>query len=226
MLAQAIEQEVADYLDRHAEQRDAQGHRMVVRNGYKPPRSLQTPLGPIEVHQPRIDDRRLDAQGWRIRFTSQVLPPYLRRTKSLEELLPWLYLKGISTGDYQEALQVLLGPRAPGLSASTIVRPYEQPDRVDLRDGAAADSSDQGLRQPAGLPDDGLPAGSQRRAVLAAPERRPAASGGNSGREIRRRYQGAGRLNQPSSTTFHNISVVTRLPECCRCPWPVTRLLS
>jgi len=73
MLAQAIEQEVQDYLDRHADQRDGNGHRLVVRNGYKPARSLQTPLGPIEVHQPRIDDRRTDEQGRRIRFTSQVL---------------------------------------------------------------------------------------------------------------------------------------------------------
>jgi putative transposase len=122
MLAQAIEQEVAEYLALHAAQRDEHGHRLVVRNGYKPARSLQTPLGPIPVHQPRIDDRRFDEQGQRIRFTSRVLPPYLRKTKSLEELLPWLYLKGISTGDYQEALQALLGPEAPGLSASTIVR--------------------------------------------------------------------------------------------------------
>lgn len=122
MLAQAIEEEVADYLDHHGQQRDEHGHRLVVRNGYKPARSIQTPLGPMDVHQPRIDDRRLDERGQRIRFSSQVLPPYLRRTKSLEELLPWLYLKGISTGDYQEALQALLGPEAPGLSASTIVR--------------------------------------------------------------------------------------------------------
>jgi transposase-like protein len=122
MLAQAIEQEVADYLDRHGQERDGHGHRLVVRNGYKPARSIQTPLGQMDVHQPRIDDRRLDERGQRIRFTSQVLPPYLRRTKSLEDLLPWLYLKGISTGDYQEALQALLGPEAPGLSASTIVR--------------------------------------------------------------------------------------------------------
>ncbi len=122
MLAQAIQQEVQEYLDRHADQLDEHGHRLVVRNGYKPARSLQTPLGSIPVQQPRIDDRRLDEEGRRIRFTSQVLPPYLRRTKSLEELLPWLYLKGVSTGDYQEALQALLGPEAPGLSASTIVR--------------------------------------------------------------------------------------------------------
>ncbi|MGB9578136.1 MAG: IS256 family transposase [Halothiobacillaceae bacterium] len=122
MLAQAVEQEVADYLAQHADHRDEKGHRLVVRNGYRPARSIQTPLGPIEIQPPRIDDRRRDEQGRRIRFTSQVLPPYLRRTKSLEELLPWLYLKGISTGDYQEALQALLGPQAPGLSASTIVR--------------------------------------------------------------------------------------------------------
>jgi transposase-like protein len=69
-----------------------------------------------------VDDRRTDENGQRIRFTSRILPPYLRKTRSLEELIPWLYLKGVSTGDFSEALQALMGPDAPGLSASTVVR--------------------------------------------------------------------------------------------------------
>ena len=94
----------------------------MVRHGYLPQRSIQTGLGPIEVHQPRVNDKRVDEHGRRIRFTSHILPPYLRRTRSVEELIPWLYLKGISTGDFTEAVQALLGPQAKGLSATIIVR--------------------------------------------------------------------------------------------------------
>jgi putative transposase len=122
MLAQAIENEVAEYVDRHACVRDDQGHRRVVRNGHLPTRRIQSGLGQVEVRQPRVDDRRIDEQGERMRFSSQILPPYLRRTQSLDELIPWLYLRGISTGDFTEALQALLGPQAPGLSATNIVR--------------------------------------------------------------------------------------------------------
>ena len=122
MLAQAIEAEVTDYIERHAHQRDAAGHRQVVRNGYKEEREIQTGIGPIRVRQPRVNDKRLDENGQRLQFSSAILPPYLRKTKSIEELIPWLYLKGISTGDFSEALAALLGPEAPGLSASTIVR--------------------------------------------------------------------------------------------------------
>jgi len=122
MLAAAIENEVAEYIGGHAQVRDDQGHRLVVRNGYLPARQIQTGLGLVEVQQPRVNDRRVDDKGERIRFSSQILPPYLRRTKSLDELLPWLYLRGISTGDFTEALQALLGPQAPGLSATNIVR--------------------------------------------------------------------------------------------------------
>ena len=122
MLAQAIENEVAEYLTRHADQRDADGRRLVVRNGHLPPREIQTGVGLVEVRQPRVADKRRDEQGERLRFTSQILPPYLRRTKSLGELIPWLYLRGISTGDFTEALQALLGPHAKGLSATNIVR--------------------------------------------------------------------------------------------------------
>jgi transposase-like protein len=122
MLGQAIENEVAEYVQAYADQRDAAGRRLVVRNGHMPPRAIQTGLGPIEVARPRVNDKRTDADGNRIRFTSKILPPYLRRTKALDELVPWLYLKGISTGDFPEALAALLGPGAEGLSATNICR--------------------------------------------------------------------------------------------------------
>ena len=122
MLASAIENEVQEYLDAHVGAVDAAGHRLVVRNGHMPPRSIQTGVGPVEVVRPRVNDRRLDDQGQRCRFTSKILPPYLRRTKAIDELVPWLYLKGISTGDFPEALAVLLGPAAEGLSATNICR--------------------------------------------------------------------------------------------------------
>ena len=122
MLATAIEAEVDAYVDKHADRRDADGHRLVVRNGHKDERQIQTGIGPVTVRQPRVDDRRIDEDGKRIRFASNILPPYLRKTKSIEELIPWLYLKGVSTGDFSEALAALLGPDTPGLSASTVVR--------------------------------------------------------------------------------------------------------
>ena len=122
MLATAIENEVAEYLELHGQLRDADGQRLVVRNGHKCERFIQTGLGPVAVRQPRVNDRRTDADGDRIRFTSRILPPYLRRTKAIAELIPWLYLKGISTGQFSEALEALLGPGASGLSATNIVR--------------------------------------------------------------------------------------------------------
>lgn len=122
MLSQAIEAEVAEYVAAHGHERDAAGHRLVVRNGYAAERALQTGLGAIPVKQPRVNDRRVDEDGQRLRFTSKILPPYLRKTKSIEELIPWLYLRGISSGDFSQALSALLGPDAPGLSASTVVR--------------------------------------------------------------------------------------------------------
>ena len=122
MLAMAVENEVAQYLDHHECLRDPSGRRLVVRNGHLPARAIQTGIGAVEVRQPRVNDRRINEKGQRIRFSSKILPPYLRRTKSIDELIPWLYLKGISTGDFTEALQALLGPQAPGLSATNIVR--------------------------------------------------------------------------------------------------------
>ncbi len=120
LLVQAVEAEVAEWIDRHASLKDENGHQQVVRNGRLPKRKITTGIGQIEIQQPRVHDRR-DA-GTAEKFTSQILPPYLRKTKSIEELIPWLYLKGISTGDFGEALQSLLGRDVPGLSASTITR--------------------------------------------------------------------------------------------------------
>jgi len=122
MLATAIENEVAEYIDAHADARDDNGQRLVVRNGHTPSRSILTGLGPVEVTRPRVNDKRTDANGARMRFTSTILPPYLRRTKAIDELVPWLYLKGISTGDFPDALQALLGPNVEGLSATNICR--------------------------------------------------------------------------------------------------------
>jgi transposase-like protein len=120
MLAQAVEAEVAAWIDAHAHLKDDDGRRQVVRNGHLPERAIQTGIGPIEVRQPRVRDRR--PADPREAFTSAILPPYLRKTRSLEGLIPWLYLKGVSTGDFAEALQAILGPEAPGLSAATVTR--------------------------------------------------------------------------------------------------------
>jgi transposase-like protein len=120
-LQAAIEREVEEYIERNKACVDDQGHRLVVRNGHHPARQILSGNGPIQVQQPRVNDKRLDADGNRIRFTSKILPPYLRKTKVVEELVPWLYLKGISTGDFPEAL-ACLGHDGSGLSPTTIVR--------------------------------------------------------------------------------------------------------
>lgn len=123
-LQKAIEDEVAEYINSHGDCVDEQGHRLVVRNGHKPSRTILTGLGPLEVVQPRVDDRRVDEEGQRIRFRSRILPPYLRKTKVIEELIPWLYLKGITTNDMSEAL-IHLGFDGAGLSATSVVRMKE-----------------------------------------------------------------------------------------------------
>jgi putative transposase len=120
LLARAIEAEVATYLWERAHLKDEAGRQLVVRNGYLPERTILTGVGPVEVQQPRVRDRRPADE--REAFTSAVLPPYLRKTNSLEDLVPWLYLKGVSTGDFTDALKALLGPDAPGLSATTVTR--------------------------------------------------------------------------------------------------------
>jgi len=122
MLAAALQAEAQAYAAQFVTLRDNDNQRQVVRNGYLPKRCIQTGLGDIEIKQPRIEDHRRDADGKRIRFTSQIVPPYLRRTKQLETLIPWLYLKGISSGDFTEALAALVGPQAKGLSANTVMR--------------------------------------------------------------------------------------------------------
>ena len=122
LLAQALEAEIGSFLSQYADFRDDQGRKRVTRNGYLPEREIQTGIGQVPVKAPRVRDRQTDNDSGRIRFSSCILPPYLRKTKSMEELIPWLYLKGISTGDFSEALSALVGKDAPGLSASTISR--------------------------------------------------------------------------------------------------------
>jgi len=120
LIQQAVEAELSALLAMHADERTADGRARLVRHGHLPEREVTTGIGPVAVKVPRVRDRGDGAE--KIRFTSSILPPYLRKAKSVEELLPWLYLKGISTGDFQEALAALLGPNAAGLSSSTISR--------------------------------------------------------------------------------------------------------
>ena len=122
LLAQAVEMEVTAFIAAPGDLEDDAGRRRVVRHGHHRERQVQTGIGPVAVRCPRVRDRGGAGEAGKIRFTSAILPPYLRRAKSIEERLPWLYLKGISTGDFTEALAALLGPDAPGLWASTITR--------------------------------------------------------------------------------------------------------
>ena len=127
LLAQAIEAEVAEFLTKHADLKTATGLRRVVGHGHLPEREVMTGIGPVGVRQPGVRDRGAADDAGRIRFTPAILPPYARRSRSLEVLIPILYLKGLSTGDFEEALAALLGKEAPGLSAST------EPPRVSRR---------------------------------------------------------------------------------------------
>jgi putative transposase len=123
LLAQAVEAEIADFLGKHAGLKTEDGRRRIVRHGHLPEREVMTGIGAVAVRQPRVRDRGAEAADpERIRFTPAILPPYLRRSKSIETLLPILYLKGISTGDFSEALAALLGKDAPGLSPTAIAR--------------------------------------------------------------------------------------------------------
>lgn len=117
LLDLTIRDEVEAYIERHKDLRDEAGRRLVVRNGSLPERELASGLGPIPVRQPRVHDRRPGC-----RFTSAILPPYLRRLPTVDALIPALYLKGVSTGDFTEVLQAILGERASGLSPTSIVR--------------------------------------------------------------------------------------------------------
>lgn len=122
LLTAALEAEIETFLKQYKDIPDDNGCQRVVRNGYLPEREIQTGIGQVAVKAPRIRDRQPDPCKGRIRFTSAILPPYLRRTRSIETFLPWLYLKGISTGDFTDALAALLGKNAPGLSPATISR--------------------------------------------------------------------------------------------------------
>ena len=123
LLAEAVQAELGELLEKYEGQRDGQGRKRLVRNGYLPMREIQTGIGGIPVRIPRVRDRGSGEESEEIiRFRSSLVPPYLRRSKSMEELLPLLYLKGISTGDFSDALSALLGTDAPGLSAKTISR--------------------------------------------------------------------------------------------------------
>ena len=117
MLAAAVEEEVHAFLSQHEHIGDINGRKQVVRNGYLPERTIQTGLGDVDIKVPRVRDSGND-----IAFTSALFLPYLKRTQSISELLPWLYLKGISTGGFSDALCALLGKEAKGLSANTICR--------------------------------------------------------------------------------------------------------
>lgn len=117
LLREAIEAEVESFLAEYRDEVTPDGRRRLVRNGHMPEREIQTGIGGVPVKVPRVRDRSGSLQ-----FRSKVAPPYLRRAKSVEELLPWLYLRGISTGDFSDALEALVGPDAPGLSAGTISR--------------------------------------------------------------------------------------------------------
>ena len=122
MLQRALEAEVDEFLVRHQNVVDEQGRRQVVRNGRLPARNVQTGAGAVEVQQPRVRDRRGAKADESVTFRSSILPPFLRKSQVIEDLIPWLYLRGISAGDMQTALEALLGADAPGFSHNVVTR--------------------------------------------------------------------------------------------------------
>jgi len=122
MIAAALEAEVDEYVSSLASERDGDGHRLVVRNGKARERRVTVGSGTLQVRAPRVNDRRVDEDGKRRRFTSRILPAYARRSPKVTEVLPILYLHGLSTGDFAPALRDLLGEDASGLSSSSIQR--------------------------------------------------------------------------------------------------------
>jgi len=138
MLQAAINTEIEEFIADHSQRLDDQGRRQVVKNGHLPAREILTGAGPIKVQQPRVRDNSPEKEN-RVFFSPSVLPPYLKKSKAIEDLIPWLYLKGVSTGDFTEALQALLGEQAKGLSANVVVKlkekwskEYEEWTRRDL----------------------------------------------------------------------------------------------
>jgi hypothetical protein len=179
MLAAALQAEVAAYIDQFAGVRDEDGRRMVVVNGTAEPRTVLTSAGAVEVTAPRINDKRTDPQsGQRMRFSSAILPPWARKTPQVSEVLPLLYLHGLSSGDFVPALGQFLGTGA-GLSSSTVHeadrdvegRGRGVSDRVDLRHGQAADEDHQGARVEGRRAGDGVQAHRVRAAALADGQR-------------------------------------------------------
>ncbi len=122
LLQQALEKEVEEYLKLHQSFRNEEARQAVVRNGYMPERELITGMGPIRIRQPRVDNRQIRKNDEAERFSSKILPRYMRRVPSIDNLIPVLYLKGVSTGDFSEALVAILGEGVRGLSATNIVR--------------------------------------------------------------------------------------------------------
>ncbi len=118
LIAKAVEAELASFLAGYDDEHLDDGRKAVVRNGYLPKRTVQTGIGDVDIKVPKVRDRRSKGAC----FNSSLLPPYLKRARSMDELIPWLYLKGVSTGDYQQALSALLGEDAKGLSANTVSR--------------------------------------------------------------------------------------------------------
>lgn len=119
MLAEALECEVEEFIRRHRQKKDEKGHQLVVRNGYMLEREIQATCGNIKIRQPRIDDRKLPAEE---RFTSAIIPKFMRKTPTLENVIPTLYLKGISTNKFQDALTAIFGDGVKGFSPATITR--------------------------------------------------------------------------------------------------------
>ena len=122
LIQQAVEAELSEFMARFESRRLDDGRAAVVRNGYQPERPIQTGIGPVTVKIPKIRAK----DGRPVTFRSALVPPYVRKTRSLEAALPWLYLKGVSTGEMESALAALVGPQAKGLSASTVARLKQQ----------------------------------------------------------------------------------------------------
>ena len=140
MLQAAIDAEVAEFIEKHRDRTDDDGNRLVVRNGHLPQREITTGAGQLAVRQPRVRDSS-DSADQRVSFTPKILPSYLRKSKSLEEFIPWLYLKGISTNDFNEVLGKLFGREVDGFSANVVTRlkerwsqEYDQWNRRSLTD--------------------------------------------------------------------------------------------
>ncbi len=184
LIQKAVEAELAELLERYEGQVDEQGRKAVVRNGYLPEREILTGVGPVPVKVPKVRSRT----GEPVVFRSSLVPPYVRKARRVEAALPWLYLKGIATGQMQEALEVLVGPEAKGLSAGVISRlnTDDEPDRVYLCHGSSSDGPNQGMCKPEHHAGDDLQAGNECREALAQDPRIPLSCQAHKGCEVHR----------------------------------------